>query len=233
MLCFLPLKVPHDQPNHMFQDPYEKVNFSRFVEKERIDWKTFVTRPWTMPRPDRDLDYLNSTINICQYDFSFNEVNPCSLDPEVVEKRLRKGTLKAIATSKRVGNSFTDIHAQPQKAGAGVRTPCYELRRDGSGKPYDSILDMRSDKILNHLSVKEYDWVVDFLPVPFESVVEKGPWPLLRKVEDIVGVKAQCSNLPSPNRLTKEFLPKDMIQYVNENIDWETEALVGYEKREI
>ena len=215
----------------MFQIPFDEIDFT-MTDRPQIDWKTFVTRPWTMTRPIRDFDFSNSTGNICQYNFGFNEVIPCTMDPEVVKKRLRNGALSAIAISKQTKNSFLDIHStNVKKAGAGMRTPCYELKRDGSGDPYDSILDMRSDKILNHFAVKDYKWVVDFVPVTYESVVEDGPWPLLKRVEDIVGIKAQCSNLPLPKSLARETIPDEMIQFISENINWKTEELLGYKKR--
>ena len=113
-----------------------------------------------MPRPEREsMNEHNSGQNICQYQFSFNEVVPCHLEPDVEQKRLRRSAMKWLALSKRNGNSQLDIHStRVPPAGKGTRTPCYELNHDGSGKPYSSILKMRSDKIRNHFSVKEYDW---------------------------------------------------------------------------
>jgi len=53
-------RVPRDFPNHM-----------------NMDWKDFVTTPWTMKRGVGDVLFSNTTDRICQYHFKFDEVVPC------------------------------------------------------------------------------------------------------------------------------------------------------------
>uniref|UniRef100_A0A7S2KRW7 Sulfotransferase domain-containing protein n=1 Tax=Leptocylindrus danicus TaxID=163516 RepID=A0A7S2KRW7_9STRA len=209
--------VPHDQPEHM-----------------DLEWKEFVTKVWTMPRPERDTLIEDKSGKICQYMYEYNDVIPCTLDPEVEKKRLQKNALKALLGGERTGNTFTSIHSKTvPKAGKGTRTPAYEMRYGGDGEPYESLVDMRKDKILNHFSVKEYPWVVDFFPVQFESLVKGGAWKFLREVEEIVGTTATCSDLPLPKSLEAPNIPKEMIEWITDRVDWETEAMVGYGKREV
>jgi len=143
-----------------------------------------------MPRPLRDASIEVSDERVCQAKLRFNEVVPCKLDEDVELRMKRKAVIGYINNGKDTmpkRNRLTDIHqTNTKKAGVGTRTPFYELKIDGSGKPYDSILDMRADKIANHLSVKEFNWIEDVIPLQYESVVEEGPMNFLEKVESIV-----------------------------------------------
>jgi hypothetical protein len=105
--------------------------------------------------------------------------------------------------------------------------PLYEMRHDGSGQPYDNILQLRSDKIKNFLSIQNFDRVTGFAAIQYEDMVESGTASLLQSIEQQTGLKAMCQPVP-PSKLKKRDLPEDFIEYLNTHVDWETEALIGY-----
>ena len=191
------------------------------------DWMTFLTTAWTMPRPERDLkldvlQYLNSTsINgesnteihhrICQSDFEYNQVISCV-----------KGAVPK--------NRSHDGHVRHQRRRLRSEyEPIYEMRNDGTGLAYGSIIEMRRDKIINHLSVVEWDWVSDLLSVQYEKLLVKGTGWLLEQIHELTGLEPACEAVPpQPERLS--HYPKDpgFEEWIGENIDWDAERLIGY-----
>jgi len=127
-----------------FRDPYQyvlamKEKPRRALAHRQMDWYTFVTTPWTTERTPSDMKYANSKGCVGRANFKFNEIVPCekfpSSDEYLTEKPLR----------------FQEDRQQRRKPII-QDIPVYELRRDGSGLPYRSIVDMRTDKIRNHVS---------------------------------------------------------------------------------
>jgi hypothetical protein len=177
------------------------------------DWKKFVTTEWNIERPESDLALKegNATLGIptsqiqCQEHFNYDQINSCQLRPYPPEL-FRKG--------------------KPHMSG---HQPQYEMRNDGSGLPYNNILELRADKIKNHLSVGEWPWVQDFTAVQYEELLSRGTKFLVRHIEKATGVKAQCVPYePQPKR-TKYSVPRAYKRWLTDHLDWESEALVGYE----
>lgn len=211
----------HDVPNgrerrktlvvEMFRDPYYWVEAMRKVPHHaplhyKLGWEDFVTTPWTMPRAPLDLElrYNQSdpTTISCQEYFHYNQINSCLTRPFPTGYFRKKPSMSG---------------HQPQ----------YELRIDGSGRPYGSILDMRSDKIKNHLSVAEWDWVQKLIHVRYEDLLNNGTYPLIRYIEQLTGVKSNCDPYPPQDRPTRP-LEDSYIAWMTKFVDWETEALIGY-----
>eukprot|EP00978_Attheya_sp_CCMP212_P002045 scaffold4212_cov52-Attheya_sp.AAC.4 len=108
----------------------------------------------------------------------------------------------------------------------------YELRRDGSGLPYDSIVDLRRDKILNFLNVSQFEGVTYFRRIRYEDQVIHGTAEFLTHIEGLTGVKAKCTPLP-PHVLDRKPMDPRFIRWMNNHVDWETENLIGYEKLDV
>jgi len=192
-------KVPHHSPMHL-----------------RKNWKDFVTTPWTMPRPKRDLIHAESTEPICYQKFHYSQLVSCVKgskdDPEYT------------------GNWKRDFSGWE---------PIYEMRHrpsaDGTqkrGDAYKSIVDMRADKIRNFVEdVEKFTWVTQVLNVQYEQLLMQGTESLISRIEELTGVKRMCEPTGSQTRKKRKLDP-DMVEWLNENVDWETEALVGYEKWE-
>ena len=105
--------------------------------------------------------------------------------------------------------------------------PRYELRIDGSGQPYDSIIQLRTDKIRNFLETAKYAGVLDHYTVRYEDVVTNGSGEVLSRIEKASGVKAKCKAKP-PQILSARTYDPTYVKWMNKKVDWSTEALLGY-----
>mmetsp|Transcript_54459 Transcript_54459/g.65554 ORF Transcript_54459/g.65554 Transcript_54459/m.65554 type:complete len:432 (+) Transcript_54459:76-1371(+) len=200
---------PHQAPMHW-----------NIHEKRKLGWEDFLTKSWTMPRTRKDMEYLrhnfekgiNSTSMIeCHRTFSYNEINACLKDPfDEKEYKLYKD----------------------DGAGAGLTEPRYEFVPDGSGRAFQSIIDMRAAKIENFLSVVDYEFVSQLLVVRYEDALAKGTEFVIREIEELTGVKATCQpNAAQPERPGRE-LPYAQIEWMNKYVKWETEHKIGYTQLE-
>lgn len=105
--------------------------------------------------------------------------------------------------------------------------PRYELRVDGSGQPYDSVVQLRRDKIRNFLESAQYAGVAGHLTVRYEDVVTNGSCDILSRIEKATGVSAKCKAKPPQNLSVRNYDPR-YVKWMNDNVDWSTEALIGY-----
>jgi len=183
------LKTPHHAPNHF-----------------KLDWETFVTKQWTMPRVGKDLEMVNRTGRVCQQNFQYHEVISCNIRP------------------------YPDGYFKKKPAYSGHQ-PFYEMKNDGSGIPYDNILDLRKDKILNFLGVANWSWVKEFWTLRYEDLLKNGTADIIQKIENLTGVKSQCVPSPPQNR-KKRLLNTSLILWMNDHVDWEVENMIGYHKLE-
>lgn len=107
----------------------------------------------------------------------------------------------------------------------------YELMHDGSGRAYPSIVDLRREKILNFISMKNMQGVKSFHPTQYEDLYKKGTASLVKMLEDETGKKAKCEPIAGKGVVAHKAVPKDFVRWMNKYVDWETEALIGYGKR--
>lgn len=153
---------------------------------------------------DRELFELNKTTKeqqwqepVCQYEFRPYEAIPCVENSTVFVPGFRK------------------VHS------------LYELRNDASGLPYQSILQLRADKIRNFLSVANFVGVRHLEVVRYEDMAANGTASLIRKLERILGVPATCQPT-DPQVVPNPPLPPGYEAYMRDHVDWDTEALLGY-----
>jgi hypothetical protein len=171
-----------------------------------LTWQEFVKRPWTMPAGEGKLGNVTLTgteteTHMCQHNFHPHEVVPCRM--------MEMGVVES----------------------GGIDVPVfavYEMRSDGSGMPYDSILDLRADKIKNFLSIADFDGIQDLFPVQYEQLVRNGTATLIHNLEEALGVQAHCSPT-NPETFPSRALPPEYVKWMKEHVDWETEALIGYD----
>lgn len=192
-------RMPHNMPEHM----------------DDLDWYTFVSKPWTMARPEWDVAVdANSTAAVinCQEGYAYNDIISC-----------QQGHVPR-------GREHTHHQTKYQ--------PFYEMRNDGSGLPYDNILKLRRDKILNHLSVDQWDHdvVQAFMSVQYENIVNEGHAAMLQRIKDLTGLEASEKCLSSINEHKPkpigglETLDEGLIHFINDHADWEVEQMAGYNK---
>eukprot|EP00569_Conticribra_weissflogii_P010543 CAMPEP_0171380754 /NCGR_PEP_ID=MMETSP0879-20121228/30083_1 /TAXON_ID=67004 /ORGANISM="Thalassiosira weissflogii, Strain CCMP1336" /LENGTH=306 /DNA_ID=CAMNT_0011891983 /DNA_START=204 /DNA_END=1121 /DNA_ORIENTATION=- len=185
----------------IFRDPYDWVESMRkrpyhSPNHFQLDWKTFLTRSWEMERGPGDKALLDSGLKhntTCEHRFPFDEVIPCSR----LDRNMWNGTM----SGKPVGVT-------------------YELNHDGSGKPYNSILELRRDKIKNFLNVANFKGVGAFIPIQFEYMVTRGTGDLIEEVEKLTGIPARCERTEPQPLKAKHFEPQ-FIQWMNDHVDWD------------
>lgn len=211
-----------------FRNPYQYVLAmmdkprKAIAHRQMKDWYTFVTTPWTTQRAASDEKYANRPDEpLCQQQYSYKEVVPCERNPAPNEYLTDKPLRRSIRESRR------------HRKGMVQDVPIYELKRDGSGEPYASIVDLRADKIRNHvLEVRDFAFVEDVVVVRYEDLLQQGTASLLQSITDITGTPPHCdATPPQPDRPQRPIDP-EFKKWMNEHVDWEAEAIVGYKKQE-
>ena len=105
----------------------------------------------------------------------------------------------------------------------------YKWNWDQTGTPYERVLDLRRDKIKNFLSVKDWDRVTNLIPVNYEKLVNEGMGFLLKDIVQRLGETRACKVFPPQARMHNP-LTLEYLQYIDDHVDWNTEALIGYTK---
>ena len=194
-----------------FRNPYDWFEAMRVVPHHspdhiKLKWEEFIAKPWTTKRIGYDLNV--SRTELCQEDFPYNEIVSCVNEPRP----------KSYWENKKIRYS--------------EHQPFYELRHDGSGKPYNNIMELRSAKIRNFIEVRDYEGIADVWTIQYEYLLSKGTDRLLSKIEEWTGVKRSCTAYPAQNR-RKRRLSKTYAKYVNKHLDWSAEGLIGYTQEQI
>mmetsp|Transcript_13132 Transcript_13132/g.18825 ORF Transcript_13132/g.18825 Transcript_13132/m.18825 type:complete len:546 (+) Transcript_13132:241-1878(+) len=206
-------KVPHHAPMHLHKD-----------------WKTFLTIPWTMKRPKRDAPYKFIVFT------TTNETTQEPVKPLCFEKFYYNQIVSCIEGSR--NDTFRELHGCNPDKDFSCHKPNYELKHNINmnlltGDAYDSIIDMRRDKIVNFVKeIKEFPWVIGVIHVQYEVLLSEGSDFLLSEIEKIAGVKRQCESTPKQVRKKRE-ISQEMMKWLNDHVDWETESLIGYSKIDI
>lgn len=200
------LKAMEEIPHHSPAHFRTHPNSTYETEGSGNDWRIFLTKPWTTERIGDDLKLTGN--ETCQEDFKYRDIVSCITRP------LPKSHYK-------------------HKIKYGEDVPFYEMRNDGSGEPYDNILEMRTDKIRNHLSVRNYEGVAELLVSRYEDLVNKGTQKLLDRIEEITGIKPICQAYPPQlKRVNKRLLQVSpgFVAHVREHLNWTVEGWIGYER---
>jgi len=84
-----------------------------------------------------------------------------------------------------------------------------------------------------HSEVPKFSSVQHYIPFKFEDMVVAGTASLLQDIEKKMGVQSRCQpdKLHTPeNGSKRQFLSPPDVSGINHGVDWEAEAIVGYEK---
>ena len=199
------LKAMERVPHHSPNHLRTKVDANFTSHESENDWHIFLAKEWTTPRVGKDLELMGN--ETCQEDFLYRDIVSCVEEP--------------------LPHSHYNITIRYSE-----HQPFYEMRNDGSGKPYANILELRSDKIRNiMLSVRSYTGVADVWSVQYEYLLDMGTLSLLRRIQEWTGVEPRCKAHPSQTRPIKKtrLVTKDFAQHVRLHLKWSTEAMIGYE----
>ena len=70
-----------------------------------------------------------------------------------------------------------------------------ELKWDGSGRPFDSIVNLRAEKIKNFFSAEDYSHVQEVIPAKYEDLMEQGGFEtLIEQVQFLYHIPSKCSS---------------------------------------
>lgn len=199
--------VPHHSPAHLRTaletDSDDVKNQTRSSSN---DWKTFLSKPWTMERVGLDLEMPHDNHTLCQEHFYYPDIISCHVEP-----------------LPRTYYNWTLRYSENE--------PFYEMRNDGSGLPYDNIMEMRTDKIRNFLSVKSYEGVADVWAVQYEYLLADGTRHLLDRIAQYTGIPYNCEpKEPQLDRKPKQsrLITQDMAHYIRTHLNWTAEEMIGY-----
>lgn len=197
----------------MFRDPYDWVEAMRERPHHahnhvNMEWKNFVSKPWGGSRGPADKAKM---------------------------RKAKEEGKEVIDASCCAGYKFNEVIPCSREESpkiAGLSNYLYELKHDGSGQAYKSIIDLRRDKILNFLQVPEFHGVKAFFPERYEALKERGTSELLAQLEEITGLKAQCKPFTSTGAAKHKDVDPEYIIWMNKFVDWDVESLIGYTQRE-
>lgn len=202
-------RYPHDTLVVMqFRNPYDWLKAMQRVPhhspahlqyRDHDKWKQFLTTPWTMERIG--LDRWDNLTEPCQEHFQWKDLISCPVHP-IPPEQIKE-------------HSYSN------------HQPFYEMRNDGSGKPYDNIMEMRTDKIRNFMTVKDYDGIADVWITQYEYLLTKGTKKLIDQVSAETGIKPDCEPYEGQNRRSR-VVEKEMAEFIRDNLNWTVEAWIGY-----
>ncbi len=115
----------------------------------------------------------------------------------------------------------------------------YEFQHDRSERGFSSIIDLRREKILNHLSVADFLGTRAFLSIRYADMDCNGLLDLVKRLEEATGYEANCNATQSmaTHRLAQQQirgpgeLPGDYIKWMDRFVDWDVESRIGYSRR--
>jgi len=211
------LQSPYHSPSHV--SGFDSENEDKVVP---LPWQDFVRRPWTTARTESDARILKDprhqqNTTICREGFLPHQVVPCQSEPM----------------------EWMEQWKIPQRRWRGFE-PIYEQRpRDGA--PYDHLLQLRSDKIVNWiLQLPLLLQIGGLVLVRYEDLLQHGTEFLLMQVADVLDIQkgntfekatlpAGCNpTLPQPERFGRRQIPNDFRNWINQHVNVEMEKLVGY-----
>jgi hypothetical protein len=200
-----------------FRNPYDWLKAMQRVPHHspahlKLEWKPFLTTPWTTPRVGEDIeigktitkDNNDTQTTPCQHNFIYQDIVSC------VKRPLPES-------------------AYGHKLRFSEDTPFYEMRNDGSGLPYNNIMEMRTAKIENFLSVQDYPGIAAVWTVQYEYLLQRGTQHLVDRIAEWTGIEPHCKTY-APQLRRDRPLESDFVDYVTEHLNWTAEELIGYGK---
>eukprot|EP00571_Detonula_confervacea_P000033 CAMPEP_0172323734 /NCGR_PEP_ID=MMETSP1058-20130122/49452_1 /TAXON_ID=83371 /ORGANISM="Detonula confervacea, Strain CCMP 353" /LENGTH=413 /DNA_ID=CAMNT_0013039813 /DNA_START=194 /DNA_END=1435 /DNA_ORIENTATION=- len=197
----------------MFRDPYDWVEAMHERPHHAHDhigmgWKDFVTKPWVGSRGPAD----------------HTKMEKAKAEGFRIEKW---GCL--------AGYNFDEVipcSAEDSVKKDGYSSLMYELKHDGSHRAYNSVIELRTQKILNFLQVPTFHGVKAFFPERYEALNMRGTADFLKQLEEVTGLTANCKPFPGTGVVKHKNVEKEYTEWMNIYHDWDVEAMIGYVKRE-
>ena len=208
---------PHHWSNHftMYRfllAPVPDTTGNPWYGSNFLPWKAFLAANMTVGNGNG----YNET-HLCQNAYPFGFISPCRVSKDLYPAEVKK-------------DYGSDLSAAPDDLPFNAHNPIYEM--DETGKPFANPLELRTAKMRNLMNIPNIWDVGGFMTLQHEDVNSKGSGFLLEQVSKMVGMQPSCNPDPPKNQGMKE-LNGDWTNWISENVDWELEGSVGYERRPI
>lgn len=187
--------------------------FPQFMpDHMNMDWFEFVSTPWETPRSRHDAKFLKNRGG----------------DPN-----------RRICQFNFTYNEV--VSCEDNRGRFGMDAPIYELRDDGSGKSFGSILELRKQKILNWMATAHYENVELVLPVQYEQLVSEGGFSTVADaIQSQTDLESNCTftqiksdeinvDLNERAPVFWEDLDPEFVKWMNISVNWDVEFIIGYE----
>ena len=201
---------PYHAPFHMASF----VGTPQHNDIQPLDWKSFVTKPWTMPRdskydlrPATTMTHNNNNNNInnnnsnhrnatqqhsCRYGFSQDEIIPCLFNPDsnfLPANRLRGfepiyELTRTVVVPRRPNMNNQHMRKQQQE----------HQEQEHRRPPFDNVLHLRSEKI-RHLALEVPLLLPNlggYLPLRYEDLLQSGLQPVVDWVSQSLNLTSTC-----------------------------------------
>ena len=164
---------------------------------------------------------------------------------------ISSGNNNYVAETLIINYKDTDIHVSESRKIISITT-----------RAFSSILELRANKIINHLSVAKFRGTHSYFYYRFEDLKVTGTETLLKDIEEAtgIGIEPSCDVIYGKVRnengqvtteeekvvqrtqvrrqlrekiiSKKRELSADFIKYMNKYVNWDVESLIGYYPRE-
>jgi hypothetical protein len=196
----------------MFRDPYDWVEAMHERPHHahrhiKLKWHDFVTKPWIGPRGPAD------KVKMAKAKAKGYHIE-------------ESGCLYNYTFDEVIPCSPEDSHEID-----GYSAYMYELNHDLSNRAYASITELRAAKILNFLQVPKFHGVKAFFPKRYEEFLLRGTEDLLKELEEVTGLTANCKPSKGKGKVKHKKVEKEFMKWMNKNHDWNAEGMIGYVKR--
>jgi hypothetical protein len=208
-----------------------------------LSWKEFVTRPWIGKRGPKDI-LIRQQLDAAAAATALQNNNQSSNN-----SLLLMDDIQCIDNYQYVDATPCSVEDVTTIKGLGEYK--YEYYPDKSERGYSSILQLRALKIRNHLSIINFTSVNTYLSYQFEKLKINGTQILINDIQDATGLVANCIPIYGKNSSSSRKqqqqrrqlgrkkvtemreLSIEYIKYMNRNVNWDVERLIGYFPRNI
>lgn len=244
---------PYDWMEAMRTEPHHAIEHWDIVPNKPLKWKEFMTKPWSLDRlkfqdwMTADLSILKQVLHPEQEeeDTLYNSTTPYKKQGQ--RRRIMKKFSSLSIPISTYLHPLLFNHSCYEEFYWFDIIPCsrqdrditkmivpfaealYELQRDGSGRPFDNIIQLRTEK-LHHFyqEVSQFQSIQHFFPHRYEDLVTQGTQILIDQIQQALpGIQATCQPSP-PKKYLHKLLPKGMFDYLNQHLNWTVENVVGY-----
>jgi len=180
-----------------------------FVGHKLLNWKEFVNRPLYLKGYYEEQDDNNHRI-YCQKGYPPNSTSPCGQNRRFIPNEV-KGIPEVFLR-----------HLQFE-----LNDPIYE--KNQNGEPFENILQLRSIKLKNLLSIPEQWELAGIGFVQYDSLLGNRLKSLVEQIGRVIGINENvCPITPLFKKKTYN-ISAEFRDWITKSAQWDVEKLIGYQ----